>query len=126
MSKRLLCIDDNHIDIAIIKNHQAKSNTFEDVKYYMDAKSAIKFLKDNMHKAAELPDVIFLDLYMESFNGWDFLDEYNQISDKLAKEITIHIVSFSILPRDISRSKSYPCVSSYFPKPMTQKAFQVL
>ncbi|GAA3957414.1 response regulator [Mucilaginibacter dorajii] len=126
MSKRLLCIDDNYIDIAIIKNHQAKSNTFEDVKYYMDAKSAIKFLKDNMHKPTELPDVIFLDLYMDSFSGWDFLDEYNQISGTLAKEITIHIVSFSILPKDISRSKNYSCVTSYFPKPMTQKAFQVL
>ena len=126
MLKRLLYIDDNYIDIAIIRTMQKRYKSFEDVSYSMDAKGAINFIKENVSNNDALPDVIFLDLYMNEFTGWEFLDEFKIIFPLFNKTIEIYIISFSIRPKDLSRSKEYMCVKSYFTKPVSQEAFQCI
>ncbi|WP_121809332.1 response regulator [Mucilaginibacter kameinonensis] len=123
MAKTLLYIDDNQIDIAIIKGMQEKYLAFDAVTYSTNAEHSIRYIREHLQNADELPDVIFLDLYMSPFSGWEFLDEFKKIHSLIAKTIEIYIVTFSILPKDLIRSKQYQHVKSYYTKPVTRETF---
>ncbi|SEO13630.1 CheY chemotaxis protein or a CheY-like REC (receiver) domain [Mucilaginibacter gossypiicola] len=123
MAKTLLYIDDNQIDIAIIKGMQSKYPAFDSVTYSTDAEYSIRYIREHLQNEDELPDVIFLDIYMNPFSGWEFLDEFAKIHHLIGKTIEIYIVSFSILPKDVTRSKQYKHVKSYYTKPVTKETF---
>lgn len=123
MAKTLLYIDDNQIDIAIIKGMQDKYLAFDAVTYSTDAEYSIRYIREHVQNEDELPDVIFLDIYMNPFSGWEFLDEFTKIHHLIGKTIEIYIVSFSILPKDVTRSKQYQHVKSYYTKPVTRETF---
>ncbi|UOE51069.1 hypothetical protein MTO98_08270 [Mucilaginibacter sp. SMC90] len=123
MAKTLLYIDDNQIDIAIMKGMQDKYLAFDAVTYSTDAEYSIRYIREHLQNEDELPDVIFLDIYMNPFSGWEFLDEFMKIQHLIGKTIEIYIVSFSILPKDLIRSKQYQQVKSYYTKPVTRETF---
>jgi CheY-like chemotaxis protein len=123
MAKTLLYIDDNQIDIAIIKGMQDKYLAFDSVTYSTDAEYSIRYIREHLQNEDELPDVIFLDIYMNPFSGWEFLDEFMKIHHMIGKTIEIYIVTFSILPKDLIRSKQYQHVKSYYTKPVTRETF---
>lgn len=123
MIKNLLYIDDNQVDIAIIKAMQGKYPAFRSITFSTDAEQSINYIKQNLQNHAALPDVIFLDIYMTPFSGWQFLDEFTHILPQISKNIDIYIVSYSILPKDMNRSKQYETVKSYFAKPVSKEAF---
>lgn len=123
MAKTLLYIDDNQIDIAIMKGMQDKYLAFDAVTYSTDAEYSIHYIREHLQNEDELPDVIFLDIYMNPFSGWEFLDEFMKIQHLIGKTIEIYIVSFSILPKDLIRSKQYQQVKSYYTKPVTRETF---
>lgn len=79
----------------------------------------LEFLDKNKYNADELPDIIFLDLHMPIMNGWDFLERFKKIRKEITKSIIIYVVSSSIDPVDISRSKRYSFVKDYIIKPVT-------
>ncbi|MEO3407790.1 hypothetical protein AAFN85_27980 [Mucilaginibacter sp. CAU 1740] len=123
MTKTLLYIDDNHVDIAIIKAMQDRYPAFGSITYSTNAEQSISYIKQNLQNQEALPDVIFLDIYMAPFSGWHFLDEFNDMLPQIGKNIEIYIVSYSILPKDMHRSKQYDTVKSYFAKPVSKEAF---
>lgn len=74
-------------------------------------------LKALIESGKELPDLILLDLNMPIMDGWQFLDNFTQI--KIEKKIIIYIVSSSIDPKDLEKSKMYASVSNFVVKPIS-------
>ena len=64
------------------------------------------------------PDLIFLDINMPAMDGWEFLNEYSQLKPKLKKDIALFIVSSSISPQEVERSKTYRAVTDFLIKPV--------
>jgi FixJ family two-component response regulator len=60
---------------------------------------------------------------MPVMDGWGFLKKYVDLQSKLAKKIPIYIVSSSIDPIDIQKSKSINSVIDFIVKPMTKETF---
>ena len=56
---------------------------------------------------------------MPVLDGWQFLDELNQIS--FGKKIVVFIVSSSIDPSDLEMTKKYPMVTNYIVKPINSE-----
>ena len=96
-------------------------NSDHDATFSYNGKEIIDFLDENKTKSEVLPDYILLDLNMPKFNGWDFLNSYRNIYKSIKKKIHIFIVSSSINPIEIARSKEYPFVDSYIIKPLTME-----
>jgi CheY-like chemotaxis protein len=122
MSK-LVLIDDEPIFHKIVQmtiKHSALSNQ---ATYALDGEVVLDYLEENRSDSQSLPDYIFIDLYMPSFDGWDFLNRFQHIYKSLKKNINIYIVSSSIDPRDIDRSKLYPFVTTFISKPVMKDVF---
>lgn len=84
-----------------------------------DGEKAMRYLEEHADQVASLPDVILLDLNMPLMDGWEFLDVYNSLKARLAKDIPIFVISSSIDQRDIRRARSFGSVNDYVPKPVT-------
>lgn len=84
---------------------------------FHNGKEALDQLKALIESGGRLPEIIFLDLNMPVMDGWEFLDEFTLIPTK--KQILIYIVTSSIDPADIARTKEYEKISGYIVKPVT-------
>ena len=128
--KTVMLIDDNEIDNLINQKMIEASGITENIYTHTGAKSAIEFLK-NLEKVGAvssevLPDVIFLDIDMPLMDGFQFMDEFVKLKDDTQNKCKVVILTSSINPQDMSKSKNYPSVKKYLNKPLTQSALEGL
>ena len=122
MSK-LVLIDDEPIFHKIVQMTIKNSTLSNQATYSFDGEVVLDYLEEKKSDSESLPDYIFIDLYMPMFDGWDFLNRFRDIYQSLKKNINIYIVSSSINPTDISRSKSYPFTTTFISKPVMKDVF---
>ena len=115
----LVCIiDDDPIYVYGAKKIMQMADFCKSTLEFEHGKSAINNFRKLLNTEKEVPDIIFLDLNMPVMDGWEFLDEYAKIESDLKTDV--YIVSSSINPSDINRTKNYPFVKEYISKPISK------
>jgi CheY-like chemotaxis protein len=117
----VMIIDDNIIDLYISSRMITKNNFGKNVLQYTTAEEALKYLMDNQDNIAELPQVIFVDIYMPVMSGFEFLEAYDKLSLALKKHCKAYIISSTIDNEDIARSRSDKNVVAFHVKPITKE-----
>lgn len=118
----LACIiDDDNMYVNLVKRIVEAKNLCQNLMVFKNGKDALNYFEailTNLNKTT-IPEIIFLDLNMPVMDGWEFLDNFTKIKNKLGKIITLYIVSSSINPVDIERAKKINMVKDYLIKPVT-------
>lgn len=122
----VLLIDDDEINNLICTKIIRKNEFAEHIVTCLGAKQALNYLQDALHgqKDAVLPELIFLDINMPAMNGWDFLQQYEQMEALQRNDIILIMLSSSMYIDDINRAKTYSSVSDYITKPLTAQHLQ--
>lgn len=118
MLKDILYIDDSALDLHILKLLHDKYHCFNSCETIGDPVTALDQLMIKAKNNEKLPDIIFLDLNMPLFSGYQFLDQFESIYPQFNKDIWIHILTSSASPKDIVRCMQYPHVRYYHVKPI--------
>lgn len=114
--------DDNFFHERTIKKHDV-ANT---ILIHTSALSALDYLKSKDNDKDTHPDLIFLDINMPHMNGWEFLEEYNNIKKELQSQAIVIMLTTSENPDDKIRAKSWDFVSNYVTKPLTEELIDTL
>jgi CheY-like chemotaxis protein len=122
MSK-LVLIDDEPVFHKIVQMTIKNTELSKEATYSVDGEVVLDYLEEKKLESQSLPDYIFVDLYMPTFDGWDFLNRFQKLYKSLQKNIKIYVVSSSIDPADINRSKLYPFVTTFISKPIMKDVF---
>lgn len=131
MLEKILCVDDDPITLMLCKKVIKKSDFSQEIDSAINGEEALKYFDnliiENNQTSKGFPQLIFLDLNMPVMNGWEFLDIFskNQYLKNFSKTKVI-VLSSTIDPSDISRSKNYPMVIEFLSKPITSEILEIL
>ncbi len=131
MLETVLCVDDDPITLMLCKKVIMKSNFSKKIYSAINGEDALKFFDDLINKQdseiKDFPQLIFLDLNMPVMNGWEFLSVFskNQYLENFSKTKVV-VLSSTIDPNDIEKSKEYPMVVEFLSKPITTEILELL
>ena len=118
--KPILCfVDNDEVYLFLMRKMIEKKYNGSKMLEFYNGLEAIEFIKENIHDTLLLPDIIFLDINMPVMDGWEFIESFIRIKDKITKPITIYMVSSSVDDADIERAKNIQEISDFICKPMT-------
>lgn len=114
-------IDDSDVDSFLIEKVLKKTNLFTNITLFNDAKAAMDFIL-NEANTSKLPDLILLDVSMPIIDGFEFIDEIEEMMDEEFAP-TIFILSNSIERRDRENFDKQRLASEFIVKPLEEKEF---
>jgi CheY-like chemotaxis protein len=116
-----LIVDDSEIDRYILKR-QLKEAGVIDVFESDDGSSALAFLENHeenckIHNKKFPPEIIFLDINMPIVGGFEFLEKFAELRNRLALEpCVIMMYSSSERAEDKEKASNYNFVKGYLTK----------
>lgn len=114
-------IDDDKIFVFVLKKYLEKNENFNQVLDFKNGEEVIKLLSE---KNNQLPDIILLDINMPVIDGWQFLEQIEELPHK--DKLNVFIMSSSIDANDIEKSKSFSTVKDFISKPINNEKLNSL
>jgi len=119
----ILLVDDNPADNQFHQIKISKAGVTNYVKIATSGQDALNYLA----KAGEpghtedfpKPDLIYLDINMPGMNGFEFLEEYKKLEEKLKSKVVIIMLTTSLNPDDRDRALATKQVTEFQNKPLT-------
>ena len=129
MLDSILLIDDDPITLmlckmvikkALFSNEIVTSKNGEEALQYFDSLKQI----DSNGEFKDQPQLIFLDLNMPVMGGWEFLDSFSTPDYADYNKTKVIILSSTIDPEDLEKSKKYPMIIDFLSKPISKEMLE--
>lgn len=117
----ILLVDDDEATNFLHKIMVTDANCTENIHVCKNGKDAINYVLDGIEGKHALPELIFLDINMPVMNGWDFLDDYQNLPAEQKAKMKVVMLTTSINPDDFDKSKEYADVADFRNKPLTSE-----
>ena len=126
--KCIMLIDDSEIDNMVNKHILSKNNVAENIVVLSSATDALDYLQQNIGNQNPLliPKVILLDINMPIMNGFGFLAEFEKLPQEFTDNIEVVMLTSSVDPNDIRRSKEFNSVRNFISKPLSLDHLEII
>jgi len=127
MYNKILFVDDDPITLMLCKKVIERAEFSKEIVTANNGEDAIKYFdnlksKINSDDTLTLPELMFLDLNMPVMGGWEFLDIFSKENYHMVfPNLKVIVLSSTIDPKDIEKSKSYSMVIDFLSKPITKE-----
>ncbi len=127
MLDKILCVDDDAITLMLCKMVIVKNSFSSEIATVTNGEEALNYFKMLKNNSSEkTPQMIFLDLNMPVMGGWEFLDCFSTEEYSDFNSIKTIILSSTIDPDDLEKSKKYPMVIDFLSKPISKEMLEYL
>jgi CheY-like chemotaxis protein len=130
MLDTILFIDDDPITLMLCKMVISKSLFSKEIVTAKNGEEALKYFNTlkqvNTNTPLTKPQLIFLDLNMPVMGGWEFLDSFGTSDYSEYNNTKVIILSSTIDPEDLEKSKKYPMVIDFLSKPISKEMLEYI
>ena len=132
MLEKILCVDDDAMTLMLCKKVIERVSFAHEVLTAKNGEEAIAYFDDLAQQlqnqpTLSYPKLIFLDLNMPVMNGWEFLDSYLKKGYcEVFLDAMFIVLSSTIDPQDVEKTKGYPMVIDFLSKPITKEMLEEL
>jgi len=119
--ERILLVDDNKI--CNFLNRQVLELTLFS-RYIVESINgleALNYLNSAAADPDQIPELIFLDVYMPLLDGIGFLREFNHLPKSILTKSRILVLSSTLDPSDVNKVAESPYVIKFLEKPLTRQ-----
>ncbi len=120
--KEISLIEDDNVQIFLLKKFIEKTNLVESITSFKNGKEAFNEMKERSEKLSAYPDLIFLDLNMPVWSGWDFYDAFKTLPNY--KNARIMILTSSLSEEDYQTALKHGLDDSYIVKPINYEKLE--
>ena len=125
----ILCIDDDPITLMLCKMVIKKASFSYEIATSKNGEEALQYFNtlkqpDSNGEVRKQPKLIFLDLNMPVMGGWEFLDSFSTSDYADYNTTKVIILSSTIDPEDLEKSKKYPMVLDFLSKPISKEMLE--
>ena len=115
-----LLIEDNLIDQIVTQQLLKKVFNVEQIIITNNGQEGIEWLNNNNNQ----PLIILLDIQMPVMNGYEFLEEFDKLSEETKKQVQIYVLSSTLDAAEIAFIKENQYVIDLFSKPFPVEEFK--
>jgi len=131
MLDSILFIDDDPITLMLCKMVIKKASFSNEIATAKNGEEALLYFNtlkqlDSNNEFKKQPQLIFLDLNMPVMGGWEFLDSFSTADYADYNKTKVIILSSTIDPEDLEKSKKYPMVIDFLSKPISKEMLEYL
>jgi response regulator RpfG family c-di-GMP phosphodiesterase len=126
MELSFIIIDDSELDCFIARKIVAQADKSIAIKTFQNAQDAIKNIARNTEDSNKGTTINLLDLQMALMNGFEFVEEFENLPPGIKDRYMIVILSSTRNSNDISRILTYSSVHSLIEKPITREKLRSL
>ncbi|AWO00478.1 response regulator [Chitinophaga alhagiae] len=123
-NKVVYVIDDDEIFHFIVKKMFGLQGWNVVVNSFLSAEDAIEDL--SAFAEQNLPCLIILDMNMQRMNGWDFIEAFRGLKNRLRRHVPIIMCSSSMNIQDMEKVKKTPELMAYITKPLDKSKMKVI
>ena len=131
MLDKILCVDDDPITLMLCKKVVERVEFAKEIITAKNGEEAIQYF-DRLFEERKnndliiYPSLVLLDLNMPVMDGWEFLETFmSRDYQNIFSSTRFIVLSSSIDPYDINRSKTYPVIG-FLSKPITKEMLENL
>ena len=119
---RFIVIDDDPINIMLSRMIIGNAAGKFEIQTFEIPETGFEYIQNEYAESVnKIPAVVLLDLNMPSWSGWEFLENFDKLDDKIKRQVKIYLLSSSIDKRDMDQAKANANVVEYISKPLTPK-----
>jgi CheY-like chemotaxis protein len=128
MLEKIYCVDDDAITLMLCKKVIERVSFAKEILTATNGEEAILYFKELANQSnPSYPQLILLDLNMPIMNGWEFLDHYLESGyHEIFANAKFIVLSSTIDPQDVEKTKNYPMVINFLSKPITKEMMEEL
>jgi CheY-like chemotaxis protein len=131
MLDTILFVDDDPITLMLCKMVISKAFFSKEIVTAKNGEEALIYFNTlkQINSDGELkrqPQLIFLDLNMPVMGGWEFLDSFSTANYSDYNKTNVIILSSTIDPEDLEKSKKYPMVIDFLSKPISKEMLEYI
>jgi len=119
--RRILLIDDSEATNYMNQYFFEKLDACEKVDVATNGFEALKLLKEIKEEnwSEEMPELILLDIKMPVMDGFEFLENYEKLPEKMRKSVITILLTTSMSQSDRNKANNFKSVHNFLNKPLT-------
>lgn len=118
----ILLIDDDETTNYLNHRLLTRLEVAPDIRVVNNGEEALTYLHNAFAGVAEypIPNLVLVDIKMSVMDGFEFLEEYQQLEEKKKNKIIMLMLTSSASFYDLEKLKEFPDVRKHYSKPLTE------